>query len=330
MWHSAVGCIVTLALSLLVMGLAATVQPAGKVHRIGLLRAGPAGPDPMSEAFRQGLHDLGYVDGQNLVIEARYAEGRAERFPDLAAELVQLQVEVIVAGGNPAVHAAQQATRTIPIVMVGGGADPVAAGLIASLGHPGGNITGLSSQSAELSGKQLEFLKETVPMVSRIAVLTNPANPASPARLPYVQAAAQALRVQLRVLEVQSREDLERAFAVIQHEGIGAFLVPSDALLLSWSRSDIAAFALRHRLPAMYGLRADVEAGGLMAYGASLPDMFRRAASYVDRLLKGATPADLPVEQPTKFTLVINLKTAQAMGLTIPPTLLFQANEVIK
>jgi len=210
------------------------------------------------------------------------------------------------------------------------GVDPVAAGLIASLGHPGGNMTGLSVMTAELSGKQLEFLKETVPTVSRIAVLANPTDPNNPPRLQYMQVVAHALRVQLHVLEVQSHEDVKRAFAAIQHEGIGAFLVLSDTLLIDQFRSDIAAFALRHRLPAMYTAREDVEAGGLMTYRASLPDMYRRAAYYVDRLLKGAKPADLPVEQPTKFTLVINLKTAQAMGLTMPPTLLFQADEVIR
>ena len=283
MWCSAIGCIVTLTLSLLVVPLLAVAQPSGKVRRIGLLRAGGSSvveSERNNEVFRQGLRDLGYVEGQNLIIEYRWAEGSVDRLPNLAAELVQLPVEAIVTGGSPAVRAAQQATRTIPIVMVGGGDDPVAAGLIASLGHPGGNITGLISQSAELSAKQLEILKETVPMVSRIAVLINPANPGSRSRLPYVQVAAQALRVQLHVLEVQSREDLERAFAFIQQEEIGAFLVPADPLLLSPSRSDIAAFALRHRLPAMYSLRVDVEAGGLMAYGASLPDMFRRAATY--------------------------------------------------
>jgi putative ABC transport system substrate-binding protein len=284
---------------------------------------------PPLEAFRQGLRDLGYVEGQNIVLEPRWAEGSEARLRELAAELVQLPVDVLVPGGTRAALAAQHATRTIPIVMLVG-VDPVAAGWIASLGHPGGNITGLSSQSAELSGKQLEFLKEAVPTVSRIAVLANPTDPNNPPRLHYLQGVAHALRVQLHVLEMQNREDVERAFVAIQHEGIGAFLVLSDTLLIDQVRSDIAAFALRHRLPAMYTAREDVEAGGLMTYRASLPDMYRRAASYVDKILKGTKPGDLPVEQPTKFTLVINLKTAQAMGLTLPPTLLFQADEVIR
>jgi putative ABC transport system substrate-binding protein len=298
------------------------------VHRIGRLIAGSAAdPNVTLEPFRQGLRDLGWVEGQNVVMEYRYAES-LERLHDLAAELVRLPVDVIVAGGA-AIRAVQQATNTIPIVMVAGG-DPAAAGLIASLGHPGGNMTGLSSQSAELSGKQLEILKETVPTVSRIAVLANPAEPGSASRLQYAQGAAQALRVQLHVLEVQSREDLERAFTAIQQEGIGAFIVLSEPLLLDQSRSDIAAFALRHRLPAMYGGRVYVEAGGLMAYGASISELYRRAAYYVDRILKGTNPADLPVEQPTRFELVINLKTAKALGITIPPTLLFRADEVIR
>jgi len=280
---------------------------------------------PSLEAFRQGLRDLGYVEGQNIVLEPRWAEGSEARLRELAAELVHLPVDVLVPGGTRATLATQYATRTIPIVMLVG-VDPVAAGLIASLGHPGGNMTGLSVMTGELSGKQLEFLKEAVPMVSRVAVLANPTDPNTPPRLPYLQDVAHALRVQLHVLEVQ----VERAFAAIQREGIGAFLVLSDTLLMDQFRNDITAFALRHRLPAMYTASGDVEAGGLMTYRASLPDMYRRAASYVDKLLKGTKPGDLPVEQPTQFTLVINLKTAQAIGLTIPPTLLFQADEVIR
>jgi putative tryptophan/tyrosine transport system substrate-binding protein len=319
------------SLNLLVALLATGAQPVGKVYRIGLLTSGPASPASMLslEALRQGLRDLGYVEGQNIVLEQRRAEDSEARARELATELVQLPVDVLVAGGPPAIRAAQQATRTIPIVMAGSG-DPVAAGWIASLAQPGGNMTGLSTQSAELSGKQLELLKETVPMVSRIAVLANPAEPDSRARLHYAQGAAHALRVQLHVLAVQSREDLARAFAAIQHEGIGAFLVLSDPLLMGQFRSDIIAFALRHRLPAMYSARVYVEAGGLMSYAPSFPAMWQRAAYYVDRLLKGTTPADLPVEQPTTFELVINLKTAQALGLIMPPPLLLQATEVIR
>ena len=329
MWCSTVRVIVTL--SILAAPIVTHPQPAGKVYRIGLLYSSPASPASMSslEAFRQGLRDLGYAEGQHIVLEPRWAKGSEARLHELAAELVQLPVDVLVPGGTRATLAAQHATRTIPIVMLVG-VDPVAAGLIASLGHPGGNMTGLSVMTGELSGKQLEFLKEAVPMVSRVAVLANPTDPNTPPRLQYLQGVAHALRVQLHVLEVQSREDVERAFAAIQREGIGAFLVLSDTLLMDQFRSDITAFALRHRLPAMYTASGDVEAGGLMTYRASLPDMYRRAASYVDKILKGTKPGDLPVEQPTKFTLVINLKTAQAIGLTIPPTLLFQADEVIR
>ena len=256
MWCSGVGVIVTLTLSLLVAPLVPAAQPAGKVHRIGLLNSGPASPASLLalEAFRQGLRDLGYVEGQHIVLEQRRAEGSEARARELAAELVQLPVDVLVAGGPPAIRAAQQATRTIPIVMAASG-DPVAAGWIASLGHPGGNMTGLSTQSAELSGKQLEFLTETVPTVSRIAVLANPAEPDSRARLHYAQGAAHALRVQLQVLAVQSREDLAHAFATIQHADLGALLVLSDPLLLGQFRSDIITFALQQRLPAMYSAR---------------------------------------------------------------------------
>jgi ABC-type uncharacterized transport system substrate-binding protein len=331
MTHHAIALLVTLTLAILVAPLAADAQPGGKVYRIGLLTSGPASPASMLslEAFRQGLRDLGYVEGQTIVLEQRRAEGSDARARELAAELLQLPVDVLVAGGSPAIRAAHQATRTIPIVMAGSG-DPVAAGLIASLAQPGGNVTGLSTQSAELSGKQLELLKEAVPMLSRIAVLANPAEPDSGSRSHHTQGAAHALQVSLRVLAVQSREDLAHAFAAIQREGIGAFLVLSDPLLLGQFRSDIVDFALWHRLPAMYSARVYVEAGGLMSYAPSFPAMWQRAASYVDRILKGATPADLPVEQPTTFELVINLKTADALGLTIPPTLLFQATEVIR
>jgi putative tryptophan/tyrosine transport system substrate-binding protein len=323
--------IVALALSIVVAPLAAEAQPGGKVYRVGLLTSGPASPASTRslEAFRQGLRDLGYVEGQNIVLEQRRAEGSDARARELAAELVQLPVDVLVAGGPPAIRAAQQATRTIPIVMAGSG-DPVAAGWIASLGHPGGNMTGLSTQSAELSEKQLELLKETVPTVSQIAILANPSEPDSRSRLHYAQGAAHALRVSLHVLEVQSREDLAHAFEAIQREGIGAFLVLSDPLLLGQFRRDIVDFALRHRLPAMYSTSVYVEAGGLMSYAPSFPAMWQRATSYVDRILKGTTPADLPVEQPTTFELVINLKTAQALGITMPPSVLFQATEILR
>lgn len=323
--------LITLTLALLVALRAAEAQPRAKVYRIGLLTSGPASPASILslEAFRQGLRDLGYVEGQHIVLEQRRAEGSDARVRELAAELVQLPVDVLVAGGPPAVRAAHQATQTVPIVMAGGG-DPVAAGWVASLARPGGNVTGLSTQSAELSRKQLELLKETLPTLSRIAVLANPAEPDSRARLHHVQGAAHALQVSLDVLAVQSRDDLAHAFAAIQREGIGAFLVLSDPLLLGQFRGDMIAFARQHRLPAMYSTRVYVEAGKLMSYAPSFPAMWRHATSYVDRLLKGATPADLPVEQPTAFELVINLKTAQALGLTLPPALFLQATEVLR
>ena len=331
MRRSIIGCILLLALGFLSVPFSSNAQQPTKVYRIGLLNAGSASPATMPplEAFRQGLRDLVYVEGQHIVLEQRWAEGSDARLRELAAELVQLPVDVLVPGGTRATLAAQHATSTIPIVMLVG-VDPVAAGWVTSLGHPGGNITGVSVMTAELSGKQLEFLKEAVPTVSRIAILANPTDPNNPPRLHYLQGVAHALRVQLHVLAMQSRADVERAFATIQHEGIGAFLVLSDTLLMDQFRSAITAFALQHRLPAMYTAREDVEAGGLMTYRASLPDMYRHAAIYVDKILKGTKPGDLPVEQPTKFTLVINLKTAQAMGLTIPPTLLFQADEVLR
>jgi ABC-type uncharacterized transport system substrate-binding protein len=330
MWGSAIGCIVALILSLLAAPLAVTAQQPPPVHRIGLLRTGSALSDrPSLESFRQGLRDLGYVEGQNLVLEERYAEGSDERLRDLAADLVQLQVEVIVAGGSAAIRAAQRATHTIPIVMASS-ADPVARGFVASLAHPGGNITGVSWLGTELGGKQLEVLKEAVPQVSRVAVLANPASPGyGPGRY-NLTAAAQALGLHLRVVELHRADEVDHAFPALTREGAEALMVLADALLLDGLRGRIVALAATHRLPAMYPWKTFVDAGGLMSYGPSLPDLRRRAAYYVDRILKGAKPAELPVEQPTRFELVINLKTAHALGITIPPTLLFQADEVIR
>ena len=332
MRRSAIGLIVIVALAILVAPLTAEAQqPTKKVPRIGVLSPQPSAEPPtvQREPFARGLRALGWTPGVDILIEYRYAEGDVGRLPALVAELVQLPVDVIVARGNTAIRAVQQATTTIPIVMAVS-ADPVAQGLIATLGQPGKNITGLSSMGADLSGKQLEIIKETVPLMSRIAILANPDNPGSPYLLQDVQGAAHAVQVQLHVLAVQSREDLERAFAAIQHEGIGALLILSDPLPLDQFRNDIVAFALQHQLPVVYPWRMHTEAGGLMSYGPNLPDLHYRAASYVDRLLKGAKPADLPVEQPTKFELVINLKTAKALGLTIPPSVLLQADEVIR
>jgi ABC-type uncharacterized transport system substrate-binding protein len=331
MTRRTVGLIVIFALVCLVVPLASQMPQPTTVHRIGLLRAGSAlSGQPLLASFRQALRDLGYVEGQNLVMESRYAEGRAERLPDLAAELVRLPVEVMVAGGSPAIRAAQHATRTIPIVMAGT-SDAVALGFVASLAHPGGNITGLSDLSAELHGKRLELLKETVPHASRIAVLANPASPYSASRMHTLTVAAQTLGVHLHVVEVRRADELDTAFAALPQARADALLVVEDALVLSTSLGgQIAERAAMSRLPAMYGWREYVDAGGLMSYGPSFQDTYRRAAYFVDKILKGAKPADLPIEQPTTFELVINLKTAQALGLTIPPFLLFQATEVIR
>jgi putative ABC transport system substrate-binding protein len=333
---NAVGLIVALALAVLVVPLAAEAQQPTKVYRIGWLNLGfpddtfsksdQARPD--LDALRQGLRALGYVEGQNLVIEERYAEGKVERLSDFATELVRRKVDVIVAAGAAAIRAAQQATSTIPIVMTTI-SDAVAQGFVGSLAQPGGNITGLAGPGVELSGKRLEILKEAVPEVARIAVLWNPANVINAPFLRETQAAAQALGVALHVLEVRSPNDFDGAFAAITSGRAGALIVIGDALLNGY-RTRIVDFAHQHGLPGMYPVRDYVDAGGLMSYGSSWTAMFPRAATYVDKILKGAKPADLPVEQPTKFELIINLKTAQALGLTIPPTLLFQADEVIR
>ena len=318
--------------ALLAVPLAAKAQQAGKVPRLGYLSA-LSGSDPQLQRsldeFRQRLHELGYVEGQSLAIEYRWAEGKIERLPDLAAELVRLKVDVIVAsGGLPVAQAAQRATKAIPIIMTGP-ADPVATGLVASLARPGGNITGLAIISHELVGKELELLREVVPKVSRVAVLWNPTNPGNTLQLRGAEAAAQVLGVRLQPLEVRGPGEIDRAFAAITKERTGALLVLLDSMLLA-QRVRIADLAARNRLPAVYGLRLHVEAGGLMSYAANQLAVAHRIASYVDRVLKGTKPADLPVEQPTKFDLVINLKTAKALGLTIPPSLLARADQVIE
>jgi putative tryptophan/tyrosine transport system substrate-binding protein len=325
------GLILTLALGLLLAPLAATAQQPGKVYRVGFLSAGFPRPDrdPSVDAFRQGLRELGYVEGQNLVIEYRGAEGRDERLPDLATALVRLPVDVVVAAGPTAIRAAQHATRTIPIVMTGT-ADPVGDGFVASLARPGGNITGMSLQMVELPGKRLELLKETVPQRTRVAVLANPTFEVNTLYLRNLTVAAQALGLHLHVMEVPRADELDAAFVAITRTGADALMVLSDPALMDNLAGRVADLAATHRLPAMYNWKMYVKAGGLMSYGPSLPDSHRRAATYVDKILKGVKPADLPVEQPTKFELVINLKTAQALGLTIPPSILFQADEVIR
>ncbi len=319
----------TLAVFLLAAALAAAAQAPAKVPRIGFL-ATPRRTDGARylDAFRQGLHELGYVEGQTIVIEYRFAEGWPERLPGLAAELVRLKVDVIVTTASPAPEAAKQATSTIPIVFVGSG-DPLAAGLVASIAQPRGNITGLASLTPELVGKQLELLKEVAPKVSRVAVLQNPNNSGHPIVLRQAEGATQALGVQLHILQARTPPEIDTAFAAMRSQRVGGVLVLRDALVFS-QRTQIAALAAKSRLPAVYGGREEVEAGGLMAYGASLSHMYRRAATYVDKILKGAKPGDLPVEQPTKFELIINLKTAKALGLTIPRSLLQRADEVIE
>ena len=277
---------------------------------------------------RQGLRDLGYVEGQNLVIERRYAEGSTESLRDLAAELVRLQVDVIVTGGANAARVAQHATRTIPIVFMAS-SDPVGVGLVTSLARPGGNITRLSSLGPELGGKRLELLKEAVPTASRVVVLFNPANISAGHQWREMEGAAWSLGVQLHALEVHHADELEHAFDTATGEGAGALIVFGD-FLLGTHRTRILHLAAKSRLPVMSEERAYVDAGGLMSYGPSLADIYRRAAGYVHKILKGAKPADLPVEQPIKFELVINLKTAKALGITIPLHLLRLADEVLQ
>src|ERR1700730_16153042 len=315
---------------LLAAPLAAEAQPAGKVPRIGFLSVtSPSDRPPLLDAFRQGLRELGWVEGQNIVIDYRYAEDRVDRLPGLAAELVRLKVDLIVSWGTQGVTAAKDATETIPVVMIAV-RDPVGTGLIASLVRPGGNVTGVSGYAGlEIVAKQLVLLKETVPKIRRVAILSNPANAYHQLAIREVNVAARSLGVQLQLLEARGPNEFDGAFAAMAKERVGALLVLSDAVLNS-HRTRLADLAARSRLPAAYGVRESVEAGGLMSYGPSFLDLFRRAATYVDKILKGARPGDLPVEQPTKFELVINLKTAKALGLTIPPSLLQRADQVIE
>jgi putative tryptophan/tyrosine transport system substrate-binding protein len=305
-------------------------QRAGKVYRIGYLSAGGAPPNPTLDAFKDALRELGYVEGKNLVIDYRFAEGRYERLPDLAAKLVRLKVDIIATNPTPATAAAKNATETIPIIMISGSVDPVGLGLVASLARPGGNVTGLSfGASPEIFSKGLELLKETVPKVRRVAVLSNPGSPIQPLIIRELNVAGRSLGVQLQLLEVRGPDEFDGAFAAMAKERVGALLVVSDSLF-NFHRTRLADLAARSRLPAAYGTRDLVEVGGLMSYGPSFRDLHRRGAVYVDKILKGAKPADLPVEQPTKFELVINLKTAKALGLTIPPSVLARADQVIE
>jgi ABC-type uncharacterized transport system substrate-binding protein len=327
MWYSAVGSIITVLLSLLAVPLAVVAQPPGKVYRLGFLSTDPP-PAPLWEALLDGLREHGYREGQNLVFEHRFSEGHAERFPELAAELVRLRIDCILVPTTPAALAAQHATQTIPIVMTTA-IDPVGAGLVASLARPGGNLTGLSGLGAALNEKRLELLQEVVPGLTQVAVLWNAANPANAAAWHETQTAARALGLRLHSQEVRGPLDFEGAFARMAQARPEALLVLSDALI-GMHRPQIMEFATQQHLPGMFAGRLSVVDGGLMYYGANPADNYRRAAYYVDRILKGAKPADLPMEQPTKFELVINLKTAKALGLTIPPHILFQADEVIR
>ena len=313
--------------------LLATVPTAGaqqqpKIPRIGFLASFGSGPDPRSEALRQGLRDLGYAEGKNITIEYRYGAGNSDRLVELAAEFVRLKVDVIVSGSTIAVRAAKDLTKTIPIVMTGTG-DPVGTGLVASLAHPGGNVTGLSSVGPDLNTKRLELLKETVVRASRVAVLFNGANPSNVAALKEVEVAARALGVQIQSLDVRDITGFERAFEVAIQQHANALLVQRDPLNNSYP-GQIVALAAKHKLPAMYPEIQFSNAGGLVSYGVSTVDLYRRSATYIDKILKGAKPADLPVEQPTKFEFVINLKTAKQIGLTIPPNVLARADRVIR
>jgi putative tryptophan/tyrosine transport system substrate-binding protein len=331
MWCRTVGCIVTLTLSLLAAPLAAEAQQARKVPRLGVLvPAEPPSPEePHLAAFRQALSHLGYVEGQTVAIEYRYALGRQERFPDLVAELVELPVDILVVGSSPAAVAAKQATQAIPIVFLGGG-DPVRSGLVASLARPGGNLTGLFFAFIEgFGGKWVELLKEAVPEVSQVALLRHAGYLLGTGALKDIQSAAQALGLTLQPFTVSKSGAIDGAFAMMSEQRAGALIVDSSPFLFM-HHNRIVDRAAKHRLPAMYPFRDYVDAGGFMSYGISITDLWRRAATYVDKILKGAKPADLPIEQPMKFELVINLKIAQALGLPIPPTLLFQADEVIK
>jgi len=314
---------------LLAVGVIAEAQQPTKVPRIGFLGGGSASANAgRIEAFRQGLRELGYVEGKNIVIEHRWAEGKLDRLPALAAELVRLKVDIIVSAGPTVTRVAKEATVTIPIVMAFDN-DPVGNGFVASLARPGGNITGLSSLFSEISGKQLELLKEIVPRLSRVAVIGNSTNPGNAQALKETELAAGAFKVQLQYVDVLDPKDIETAFGAASKGHADAVLVLTSAVTNS-HRKQIVELAVKNRLPAIYYTAEWVEGGGLMNYGASFTDLYRHAATYVDKILRGAKPADLPVEQPTKFELIINLKAAKQISLTIPPNVLVRADKVIK
>ena len=317
-----------LVLAALVGPFTAEAQPAGRLPRVGVIWDAATTPHPAT-GFRQGLRELGYTEGQNIIVEDRHAAGRVEQVPKLATELIALGVDVLVVGGTVSAQSAKAVTSTVPIVFALAG-DPVGSGLVASLAQPGGNATGLSNLVSELSGKQLEILKATLPQVSRIGVLYNPVNPASRVALEEARASARTLAVQLQVQEVRQPDELARAFSVLRARRAGALLVVSDPVFAGAQASEVLRLAVESRLPAIYGSRLFPEAGGLFSYGPSFIDNLRRAASYVDKILKGAKPADLPVQQPTKIEFVINMKSAKALRLNVPQSLLLRADAIIE
>jgi putative ABC transport system substrate-binding protein len=322
------GIMIVVLTTLAALPLVANAQPAGKAPRVAYLSASSASSATV-EAFEQGLRELGYVDGRNILIEYRWANGQFDRLPAIAAELVRLGINVIVAANTPAALAAKNATSTIPIILVTSG-DPVGSGLVASMARPDGNVTGLSlTPTPAIIGKQLELLKEAFPTVTRVAVLANPANPPTAGLLVEIEIAARSLGLRLRIVPVREPSEFSDAFDTIRNERLPALLVVADPLVND-RRDRIVAFAATNGLPAVYPYRTFVDAGGLMSYGADLSYLSRRAATFVDRVLKGDKPAELPIEQPTKFELVVNLKAAKGLGLTLPPLLLLRADHVIQ
>ena len=328
MWYGTAGCIIAFTLSLLAVPLLATAQPRGTIPRVGVLDPSfPPGPSCLA-GLRQGLRDLGYVEGQTITLVSRYAEGQPDRLPVLAAELVQLTPDVLWTHSNPAAHAAKQATTTIPIV-VGLASFDATPGLVESLARPGGNLTGLDSMHTEVVGRRLALLKEVVPTITRVALLVDPTNPSHIGGLHNLAAEAQTLGVQLQSIEVNAPETLEGALAAIIEGGAEALMFEGP-LFSGNTLQRILAFASRHRLPTVSGGRNYTTAGVLLGYGMAAYDQCHRSAVFVDKILKGAKPADLPVERAHKFELIVNLQAAKALGLTIPPAVLFQANEVIQ
>ena len=309
--------------------LAVRAQPMAKVWHVGMLETTAATLNATNlDAFKQALRQLGYIEGQNLIVEYRSGDGHIERFPQLAAELVRLNVDIIITRGTPTALAAKEATATIPIVMAAIG-EPVETGMVASLARPGGNVTGLSAFVTELTAKRIEIMREVIPQLSRMALIDNMANRSVPAQWDETKRAAFALGIQPQLYDVRKAKDIERAFSSAIAQRVNALSVGNDSVVIA-NRIQVVQLAAKHRLPAIYATRDFVDAGGLLSYAAHYPDLYRRAAAYVDKIFKGAKPADLPVEQPTKFEIVVNLKAASALGLTVPSTLLARADEVIE